>query len=101
MDDVHDRATYLPGYVVNGRKFFCSQAPGFDIVRFLARDADTSELLTHQRGARAPGLKIDETWDTTGMRATASHDLVLDNLELPEHAVSARLPAGEPCVCRR
>jgi alkylation response protein AidB-like acyl-CoA dehydrogenase len=25
------------GYVINGRKFFCSQAPGFHVVRFIAR----------------------------------------------------------------
>jgi alkylation response protein AidB-like acyl-CoA dehydrogenase len=84
------------GYVVNGRKFFCSQAPGFDIVRFLARDADTNELLIMSAERGAPGLKVEETWDTTGMRATASHDLVLENVELPEKSIGARLPAGEP-----
>jgi alkylation response protein AidB-like acyl-CoA dehydrogenase len=84
------------GYVINGRKFFCSQATGFDVVRFLARDADTGELLLISAERGATGLKIDETWDTTGMRASASHDLVLDNLEVGERAVGARLPAGEP-----
>jgi alkylation response protein AidB-like acyl-CoA dehydrogenase len=84
------------GYVINGRKFFCSQASGFDIVRFLARDEDTGELLIVSAERGAPGLRIDETWDTMGMRATASHDLVLENLEVGERAVGARLPAGEP-----
>jgi alkylation response protein AidB-like acyl-CoA dehydrogenase len=86
------------GYVVNGRKFFCSQAPGADVFRFLAKDMETGELLLFGAPAGTPGVKVVETWDTTGMRATASHDFVLENAELPETAIGARLqmPNGEP-----
>jgi alkylation response protein AidB-like acyl-CoA dehydrogenase len=80
-------------YVINGRKFFCSQAPGMDILRFLARDVETGESLLVAAPAKAPGLKVVETWDTMGMRATASHDVVFENLTVPEAAVGARLPA--------
>jgi alkylation response protein AidB-like acyl-CoA dehydrogenase len=83
-------------YVVNGRKFFCSQAPGMDILRFFARDTETDELLIIGASAKAAGLKVVETWGTTGMRATASHDIVLEDLHVPETAVGARLPAGAP-----
>jgi alkylation response protein AidB-like acyl-CoA dehydrogenase len=84
------------GYVVNGRKFFCSQSPGMDILRFLARDTETNELLVIGVSAKTPGLSIVESWNTTGMRASASHDIVLENVEVPETAIGARLPAGEP-----
>jgi len=84
------------GYVINGRKFFCSQAPGASIFRFLARDTETGETLLFGAPRTTPGINIAETWDTTGMRATASHDLVLENVELPETAIGARLAAGEP-----
>lgn len=84
------------GYVVNGRKFFCSQAPGMDLLRFIARDTETGELLIIGASAKAPGLKVVETWDTTGMRATASHDILIENLEVPDTAVGARLPVGAP-----
>lgn len=83
-------------YVVNGRKFFCSQAPGMDILRFIARDTETGELLIIGASAKAAGLKVVETWDTTGMRATASHDIVIEDLHVPETAVGARLPVGAP-----
>jgi len=83
-------------YVVNGRKFFASQAPGGDLFRFLARDTATGEMLVMAAPAGTPGLKVVETWDTTGMRATASHDLVFEDVRLPATAVGARLPAGEP-----
>jgi alkylation response protein AidB-like acyl-CoA dehydrogenase len=83
-------------YVVNGRKFFCSQSPGMDILRFFARDTETGELLVIGAGAKAAGLNVVETWDTTGMRATASHDIVIEDLHVPAAAVGARLPAGAP-----
>jgi alkylation response protein AidB-like acyl-CoA dehydrogenase len=80
-------------YVIDGRKYFCSQAPGADVVRFLARDTDTGETLIVGVGTRTPGFKVVETWDTTGMRATASHDVVFESMEVPESAVGARIPA--------
>ena len=79
-------------YVINGRKFFCSQAPGMGVLRFLAKDVETGDTLLVTAPAKTPGLKIVETWDTTGMRATASHDIVFENMEVPEAAAGARLP---------
>lgn len=84
------------GYVINGRKFFCSQASGMDVLRFIARDTETDELLIVATGAKTEGLKVVETWDTTGMRATTSHDIVFENMMVPAAAVGARLAAGEP-----
>ncbi|HZS02760.1 MAG TPA: acyl-CoA dehydrogenase family protein [Chloroflexota bacterium] len=84
------------GYRINGRKYFCSQAPGMDVVRVNALDPETGEILICTVPAHAAGLRVVETWDTTGMRATASHDLVLENVHVPEAAVGARLPAAGP-----
>ncbi len=83
-------------YIINGRKFFCSQAPGMDILRLIAKDTETGELLVVGVPRTAEGLTVVETWDTTGMRATASHDIVLENVRVPEGAVGARLPLGVP-----
>lgn len=33
------------------------------------------------------GLEIEETWDMVAMRGTASHDLILDNVIVPEDAL--------------
>jgi alkylation response protein AidB-like acyl-CoA dehydrogenase len=38
-----------------------------------------------------PGLRIEETWDHLGMRATGSHDLILENVLIPsEYALDIR-----------
>jgi alkylation response protein AidB-like acyl-CoA dehydrogenase len=42
-----------------------------------------------------PGVRIDETWDSLGMRATGSHDLVLDGVRLPaDRLIFSREPSG-------
>lgn len=43
--------------------------------------------------AGLPGIRIVETWDHLGMRATGSHDVVLDGVAIPaDHAVDVRSP---------
>ena len=40
-------------------------------------------------------MRIEDTWHTLGMRATGSHDIVLDGVVVPEGTVSLRRPKGE------
>ncbi len=43
--------------------------------------------------ARVPGVRIVESWDQMGMRASASHDVVLEDVPIPrEFAVDIRPP---------
>jgi alkylation response protein AidB-like acyl-CoA dehydrogenase len=84
------------GYRVTGRKYFCSQADVMNVVRVNAKDAETGEILVLAVPASAEGVSVDPTWDTMGMRATASHDLVLDDVVVASSAVGARLPASGP-----
>jgi alkylation response protein AidB-like acyl-CoA dehydrogenase len=85
-------------WILDGRKFFCSQAPGMDIVRVNATDTENGDILIFAVPANLAGVRIDETWDTTGMRATASHDLVLEQVRVPAAALGVRIPAGEPLL---
>lgn len=82
------------GYVFNGHRFFCSQADGMDIVGVNALDKETGETLIAMVDAHADGVEILQTWDTTGMRATASHEVLLHDVFVPATSVGARLPAG-------
>jgi alkylation response protein AidB-like acyl-CoA dehydrogenase len=87
-------------YIVSGRKFFFSQSHVVDLVRVNARDVETGEILVLAVPMSAPGVSIIDTWDTLGMRGTASNDLVLDDVRVPESAIGARLspeaPAWDP-----
>jgi alkylation response protein AidB-like acyl-CoA dehydrogenase len=84
------------GYRINGRKYFCSQAPGMSLVRVAALDAEAGEIVVCAVPANAAGLRVVETWDTAGMRATASHDLLLEEVWVPDAAVGGRLPPSGP-----
>jgi acyl-CoA dehydrogenase len=67
-----------------------------DLVRFLAHDEASGETLVITLPTKTPGLRVEKTWDTTGMRATVSHDVVLEDVAVPDAAVAAKLPAGAP-----
>lgn len=85
-------------YVLNGRKVFTSLAPVIDLfmVMVTVQDPDAGLLGgTFLLPKGTPGLQVIETWDAMGMRATASHDLVISDCRVPlEHAVRLR-PIGE------
>jgi alkylation response protein AidB-like acyl-CoA dehydrogenase len=89
------------GYQVNGLKVFASGAPSADIFMTgaveLTPEGDTAEGPTAlQFGVpmKAPGVSIIETWDTLGMRGTASHSVKLENVFVADAAIAARRPAG-------
>jgi alkylation response protein AidB-like acyl-CoA dehydrogenase len=85
------------GWLVNGRKSFASQAPVGDVVStwFPTEGEDDREILGMGIPLSAPGVEIDETWDTLGMRGTGSHDLVFNDVFVADKQVAARRPYGE------
>ncbi|REJ05789.1 acyl-CoA dehydrogenase family protein [Halobacillus trueperi] len=71
-------------YILNGRKSFTSMAEHLDyyIVSAYVEDKDAVGWFLIDR--HQPGISVDKTWDTLGMRGTASDDLVMDDVELQE-----------------
>lgn len=86
------------GFLVSGRKGFCSQSPGATVVATTAvvgEPGDGAEVIHFAVPLAAHGVRLDETWDTLGMRGTASHDLVLEDVFVPADKVMGRRPWGE------
>lgn len=83
-------------YILSGRKFFFSQSHLVDIVRVNATDVETGEIVVAAVPMSSPGVTVIDTWDTLGMRATASNDLVLDEVRVPVSAVTVRLSPDAP-----
>lgn len=85
------------GFRVNGRKAFCSQAPIANVLSTFATYDDPAEgkvVLALGVPMSSTGVQVVETWDTLGMRGTASHDVQLDDVYVGEAQVVARLPWG-------
>jgi alkylation response protein AidB-like acyl-CoA dehydrogenase len=67
------------GYHIKGAKTFVSGAGNADAYLVAARSiADQSVVSQFLVPADLPGLQVEQTWDSLGMRATASHDLHVD-----------------------
>jgi alkylation response protein AidB-like acyl-CoA dehydrogenase len=83
-------------YLLNGRKTFTSLAPVIDLFMVMATVEDSAPLssATFVIARGTPGLELIETWDAMGMRATASHDLVLKDVRVPTIAATDARPVG-------
>jgi alkylation response protein AidB-like acyl-CoA dehydrogenase len=82
------------GWRITGHKIY---ATGIPALRWCLVWARTEEAAPRVGNWLVPnpieGLRIVETWDHLGMRATASHDVVLDDVLVPEsHGVDVRRP---------
>jgi alkylation response protein AidB-like acyl-CoA dehydrogenase len=87
------------GWHISGRKIYTTGAPGlryFILMATIQEDGQDPRIGDFLLPNDAPGLRIEETWDALALRASGSHDLILDNVALPVDALlSARQP-GQP-----
>ena len=81
------------GYRVNARKPFASGSPVGDILSTSVVCGD--EVLHIGIPVKTPGIRIEPTWRTMGMRSTASNDVVMENVLVPDGAVAAKRPKGK------
>jgi alkylation response protein AidB-like acyl-CoA dehydrogenase len=99
IEDCATTATRVEGgYRLDGRKIFFTES---DVATHFTTCAklDHPELgpqMVFFNGVPldAPGLEIVRTWDTLGMRATQSNDLVLDGVFVAEECLFHAFPVG-------
>src|SRR5215207_1702924 len=85
------------GWRINGHKIFGSLSPVWTYGGFHAMDSSdpSAPKIVHGFVTKdTPGVQIIETWDTLGMRATQSHDTVLDGVFVPDERCPVVCPAG-------
>lgn len=90
------------GYIINARKRFVSGSPFAQLmvtsVTVMQREAgqdEKAEVLHFALPMHKEGVRQQMNWDTLGMRASGSNDVILDNVFVPEQSIVARRPAGE------
>jgi alkylation response protein AidB-like acyl-CoA dehydrogenase len=85
------------GYRVDARKIFTSGAPTGDLLMTGAvlDTPDGPTVLHFGVPMNSPHVKVLDTWRTLGMRATGSHDVLIEGHVVPEAAVSVKRKAGE------
>ena len=85
------------GYRVTGKKIFGTESAVCTEFSTRARYDDPErgpQVLFFRLPRDAEGMRMKETWDTMGMRATRSDDFELENVFVPEEAVFHSYPVG-------
>jgi alkylation response protein AidB-like acyl-CoA dehydrogenase len=85
------------GWRVDGRKIFCTMSPAatvlYTAVTFAGRDG--GERYGYARiPADTPGVVNHGDWDALGMRASGSHSISFEGVELPPAALGGGFPIG-------
>ncbi|MGD9696235.1 MAG: acyl-CoA dehydrogenase family protein [Thermoleophilia bacterium] len=82
------------GWRIGGRKTYCTGIPALRwLLVWCATDEDDVRTGAFLVERSAPGWSIVETWDHLGLRASGTHDVVLDGVVVPAgHAVDVRRP---------
>jgi alkylation response protein AidB-like acyl-CoA dehydrogenase len=86
------------GFRFTARKPFASGCLAGDLLITSGRYEDPAEgrqVLHFPVPMAAEGVSIDRVWKTMGMRGTGSHTVVLENVFVPEEAVTLRRPYGK------
>jgi alkylation response protein AidB-like acyl-CoA dehydrogenase len=84
------------GFLLSGHKIFSTGIPVLHWLAVWARTDDEAPLVgTFLVPRAAAGIRVIETWDHLGLRASASHDVVFEDVFVPEeYAVDIRPPAA-------
>ena len=86
------------GWRITARKSFASGSPIGDLLMTTAVDTMSGPepvVLHFAVPLRAPGVTVQDNWQTLGMRGTGSHDVVIENVHVPHAGVTIRRPPGE------
>jgi alkylation response protein AidB-like acyl-CoA dehydrogenase len=85
------------GYLVSGHKRFASQSTAGTAMSTMATYDDPEQgrrVLNLAVPFASEGVTVLDNWDTLGMRATASNDVVLEDVFVPDERVLANRPYG-------
>jgi alkylation response protein AidB-like acyl-CoA dehydrogenase len=95
LDGSGDAVPVEGGFRVNARKPFSSGSPAGTILSTSAVVRDANTVIHFGVPMSTQGISIKPTWRTMGMRSTASNDVALDNVFVPDSAVALRRPQGK------
>ena len=85
------------GYRVSGHKRFASQSGNGNVLStmFVYDDPDQGRrVLNLAVPIAAEGVTVANNWDTLGMRGTASNDIMVEDVFVPEEKLLANRPYG-------
>jgi alkylation response protein AidB-like acyl-CoA dehydrogenase len=86
------------GWRIDGRKAFCTMSPAATVLQTAVTFVDDAGAERYGYApvpADAPGVFVHDDWDALGMRASGSHSVTFDGVELPSRALRGGFLAGD------
>jgi alkylation response protein AidB-like acyl-CoA dehydrogenase len=86
------------GFRITARKVFASGAPAGNLLMTSALwdgDGDGPQVLHFGIPMNSPQVRIIPVWKTLGMRATGSHDVLIEGHVVPDAGIALKRKAGE------
>jgi alkylation response protein AidB-like acyl-CoA dehydrogenase len=86
------------GYRTTAKKPFASGCVAGDLLVTSGQFNDPvagCQVLHFSVSMAAEGVQIDRVWETMGMRGTGSHTIILENVFVPDQAITLRRPCGQ------
>jgi alkylation response protein AidB-like acyl-CoA dehydrogenase len=86
------------GWRIDGHKIFCTMAPAATVLSTSVSYTDAEGVERYGYAAipaDAPGVTVHDDWDALGMRASGSHSVSYEGVELPLSALRGGFPTGE------
>lgn len=71
-------------WIIKGRKTYTTMAPVLDYFIVSASIQESGEVANFLIPKSTYGVQIEETWDSIALRGTGSHDLILENVSVPD-----------------
>jgi alkylation response protein AidB-like acyl-CoA dehydrogenase len=87
------------GWRIDGRKMFCTMSPAATdlYVAVTYADAEGGDRYAYAMvPVDAPGVVVHDDWDALGMRASGSHSVSFEGVDLPATGVRGGFRAGDP-----
>ncbi|MFT9027185.1 acyl-CoA dehydrogenase family protein [Acetobacter indonesiensis] len=85
------------GWSLTGRKAYVTGIPALSWLLVRARtDAPEAEIAFFLIPQQASGITVLSTWDHVGMRASASQEVILTDVSVPDDHLIFKEKAGEP-----
>jgi L-evernosamine nitrososynthase len=87
------------GWRIDGRKVFCTMSPAATDLYVAVTYADAEGVERYAYAmvpTDAPGVVVNDDWDALGMRASGSHSVSLERVEVPASGVRGGFLAGDP-----
>ncbi|WP_413776001.1 acyl-CoA dehydrogenase family protein [Salinicoccus halitifaciens] len=82
-------------WILNGRKTFSTLSPVLKYAIIVASIEETDEVGEFLVDMALPGVKIEETWNSIAMRASGSHDVILEDTVVEEEDLVAFRTPGK------